>query len=116
MTSKTRGFVTAWKLDLQLGATAGSGPAVDAEPVQRYQTRTSGGKVNAIEWAPRYPLLDPVLASDGPDYIVLTDDQEGWIDVLQWDDRGLHEKANLKLPGSAEDGADEGASHAIWID
>ncbi|SPO34873.1 related to muconate cycloisomerase [Pseudozyma flocculosa] len=126
MTASTRGFVTAWRLDLS-SPTARS-PIVDADrALDRYETRTSGGKANAIEWAPRYPLVRPDLGSaaeaeaeagegETKDLVILTDDLEGWVVVLEWDGSRLVEKADVKLPGRAEDGADEGASHAIWID
>ena len=102
-TPATRGIVAAWELDadgIPLPLEQG-----EAMPVPvRYTTRNSGGKANAIEWAP-YPAGEVQT-------LVLTDDEDGWIDVLEWhpQTRSIRHMAETQLPNG------EGASHAVWID
>jgi len=116
MTSKTRGYVTAWSLDLS--SPTSSGPLISpTSPRDSYLTPTSGGKANAIEWTPRYNLEGLGGQQLEQDLLVLTDDEQGYILVMEWDGSDLKEMARTKLPGkSSEDGVgDEGASHAVWL-
>ncbi|KAK0545551.1 hypothetical protein OC844_007338 [Tilletia horrida] len=131
-TPATRGWVTAWDLDA-LTATVAAGTAnlsaqdEDECLLSRWRTPTSGGKANAIEWAPRYDLALTKQTSDDTkkgkgeenDWAVLTDDAEGYVLVLRWNGRGLEEVARTKLPGKGVpelgEGEHEGASHAIWL-
>lgn len=114
-----KGFVTAWKLDW----TAHLSPiAANQEPLARLETPTSGGKANAIEFAPRYTEQpDQVVANVDDaslkDLAVLTDDEQGYIYVLEWNGSDLVEVARTKLPGKDEDDESEPekASHAIWL-
>lgn len=91
-----------------------------------YETPTSGGKANAWEWAPRYPLqaaeslsttssssrrsssgrttsLHSVeqqsLHNEDKDWAVLTDDEQGLVMVMEWDGEELREVARTQLPG-----------------
>ncbi len=77
----------------------------------RFETRTSGGKANAIELAPT------AAGGSESDLLVLTDDEEGWVDVVSFDggNEEFRVEATAKLPklGSGEA---QGASHAIWLD
>ncbi|KAM0755146.1 Muconate cycloisomerase 1 [Meredithblackwellia eburnea MCA 4105] len=106
MTSATRGYVSVWKV----GA---DGLLASEEPVDRYETPTSGGKANAVETFPFHPRGSPITT----DWIVLTDDQDGWIIILEWDGKKISEKASVRL--GVEDGDGEtdavGASHAVWL-
>lgn len=80
-------------------------------PLAMYETPTSGGKANAISVAPPSSWS---FSSSG-EYIVLTDDEQGFIFVLSWDAErgGVEEVARTKLGGF--DGEDVMASHAIWL-
>ena len=112
-TSATKGYVVVWRVDARTGLLYGdeSEGASDVndvvEPVYRYETRNSGGKANAIEI---YPFA-PTISQTGTraDWIVLTDDEEGYVSILEWDGGRIMEIAALQLP----DG--DGASHAIWL-
>jgi hypothetical protein len=135
MTTATKGLVRGWKVDLdnlkapivEDGAEAG-GAGI------KFETPTSGGKANAWEWAPRYPLEAPHYPSPSSaegsdsavqDLAVLTDDELGYILVMQWDGRDLKEVARAQLPGVGGGAGDasvglkererEAASHAIWL-
>jgi carboxy-cis,cis-muconate cyclase len=78
-----------------------------------YQTRNSGGKANAIEFAPRY-ASSATVQETSRDYAVLTDDQEGYISVLEWNGNDLQDVATIQLP-SLDNGEAQGASQAVWI-
>ncbi|KAK0553824.1 hypothetical protein OC846_002355 [Tilletia horrida] len=114
-------------LDLLTPATPGSSKDASEEHLLfRWNTPTSGGKANAIEWAPRYGLEVSSVGSssanfrgEDQDWMVLTDDANGGIFVLQWNGQDLVEVARTQLPGKGDpklgEGAHEGASHAIWL-
>lgn len=81
---------------------------VDLKEVARFETRTSGGKANAIE-------LAPGTAEGEPDLMILTDDEEGWLDVISFTpEEKFRVEASAKLP-ALENGDAQGASHAIWL-
>jgi carboxy-cis,cis-muconate cyclase len=90
-----RGYITVWAFDPASGR-------LGDEPVDRWETPTSGGKANAIEFAPQQ-------GPDASDFIVLTDDEQGFVVVLEWDGMKLAEVARTKL----DEGT--GASHAVWL-
>ncbi|PWN19826.1 hypothetical protein BCV69DRAFT_313567 [Microstroma glucosiphilum] len=143
MTTATKGLVTGWKVDLEdLTAPIVEESGETDGAIVRFETPTSGGKANAWEWAPRYPLDAPhyptsssssteeSTSASGPegvvqDLAVLTDDELGYILVMQWDGRDLKEVARTQLPGvgggesaasvGLKEGEREGASHAIWL-
>lgn len=118
-----RGWVKGWKMlkdvtdETETNTQEGDGAVLsdDASAIVTYRTPTSGGKANAFEWAPRYPFDDPQnhLQSSN-DLAVLTDDQEGYVVVLEWDGKDLKEVARTQLP-STEEVKKQGASHAIWL-
>lgn len=121
MHAGVRGWVKGWRIgrDVVNGDDDGSlnDPLLDASSAITYHTPTSGGKANAFEWAPRYPLDDPhnyKTSGVTSDLAVLTDDDQGYIVVLEWDGKDLKEVAKTQLPGVV-DGQREGASHAIWL-
>ena len=99
-TEKTRGWVAVWTVDQKTGRLFESGGAL-----HRYQTPTSGGKANAIEPA----LKGTPLSDRGEQWLVLTDDEQGYVFILGFDGSAINEVARLQLPGS------ELASHAIWL-
>lgn len=79
----------------------------------RYETKTSGGKANAIE-------VFPFGSTSDRDWIVLTDDEEGWVSILEWRDEWteLREIACVQLgrqAGAEKDEENTGASHAVWL-
>jgi carboxy-cis,cis-muconate cyclase len=101
-TSTTPGYLCAFALDPDSShLTSPSSP-----PAAVYQTPTSGGKANAIE----------VIQVNGrgtegeKEWIVLTDDEEGWVVVISWDGIKLEEVTRVKLLPS------DGASHAVWLE
>ncbi|PWN36497.1 3-carboxy-cis,cis-mucoante lactonizing enzyme [Meira miltonrushii] len=105
--ASTKGFVKVW----QINHVESSKDFLQ----ERYThaTRNSGGKANAIEFAPRYGTK--VESSEKTvDYAVLTDDQEGYITVLEWDGEDLKEISTIRLP-LLDDGQSQGASQAIWV-
>ncbi|KAE8221671.1 hypothetical protein CF319_g5002 [Tilletia indica] len=126
-TPATKGWISAWdlaRLEDDLLRRTGRDPKVSVL-LSRWRTPTSGGKANAIEWAPRYAALSTSPATSkedtrpDDDWAVLTDDAEGYVLVLRWNGRDLEEVARTKLPGKGVpalgEGEEEGASHAIWL-
>ncbi|GAA5858363.1 hypothetical protein JCM8547_004665 [Rhodosporidiobolus lusitaniae] len=136
-TSEQRGWVATFAL-------AGDGTVVPNQNEEegygarsRFETRNSGGKANAIEVFPFWPSPEaqPVEGKEkkvagalpgpmGRDWIVLTDDEQGYVSVLEWRDEWneLREVAWVRLGVDAEEGGvvekDEegtGASHAVWL-
>ncbi|GAA5846851.1 hypothetical protein JCM9279_004466 [Rhodotorula babjevae] len=95
----------------------------------RFETRNSGGKANAIEVFPFHRGVGAgSSAAEGRDWVVLTDDEEGFVSVLEWRDEWdeLREVASVRLgvdaplegEGAGEVDEDErgtGASHAVWL-
>lgn len=75
-----------------------------------WETPTSGGKANAIEPSPFRGLGDGTSNQGNEEWIVLTDDEEGWVFIIQWDEekREISEVDRALLPGKS-------ASHAIWL-
>jgi carboxy-cis,cis-muconate cyclase len=130
-TSATKGIVRAWRLLPTEHAAAseerGGRRAVQEEPLCTFETETSGGKANAIEFAARYgdhqftQAEQEQGATQGMDLAVLTDDEQGYIWILEWDGQDLKQVARTKLPGKASgrvgegEEEEEGASHAVWI-
>ena len=76
--------------------------------VASFQTRTSGGKANAIE-------LSPSPIKHAHDLLVLTDDQQGFIDILSFNliSHQFAIEASTQLPPLQHQ--PQGASHAIWL-
>lgn len=95
MTPTTAGFVTTFSI-LSTGL-------LEIEPLDIYQTRNSGGKANAIDVKPH----------EGRELLVLTDDEAGWVEILEWDQVGLVKRGEVQL--TEEDGTIVGASHAVWL-
>lgn len=100
--------------------------------LSRFETRNSGGKANAVEVFPFWPAngsegLEVAGAKPGPDgrdWIVLTDDEQGFVSVLEWRDSWgeLREVASVQLGVDVEEGGEvekdeegTGASHAVWL-
>ncbi|KAL8286216.1 hypothetical protein RQP46_004704 [Phenoliferia psychrophenolica] len=108
MTTDTKGYVAVWHVapDGTLGSSSIGTKEDPHAPLDRFETATSGGKANAIETFPFHPEGQEVRK----DWIVLTDDIEGWVWVLEWDGKKIEEVAGVKLE---EEGT--GASHAVWL-
>lgn len=106
------GYVKVWRIDddaMEKGHNDRSRGLLHETLV--YETRNSGGKANAIEFAPRYGQQH---AGQAVDYAVLTDDEQGYITVLEWDGQDLRDAAMIQLP-PLDDGELQGASQAIWV-
>ncbi|PLW46573.1 hypothetical protein PCANC_06137 [Puccinia coronata f. sp. avenae] len=73
--------------------------------VLRWETPTSGGKANAIEFS-------PVKSETNKLELVLTDDELGWVSVLEYD--LLHNSIRV-VATCLLDQINIGASHAVWI-
>ncbi|UZJ53453.1 hypothetical protein CBS101457_002773 [Exobasidium rhododendri] len=116
MIPSIKGYVKVW--DVEEGKSSSSSTVLSEKLI--YQTRNSGGKANAIEFAPRYasPSSSAAATRDAGegsrDYAVLTDDQEGYVSVLEWNGRDLQDVATIKLP-SLDSGEAQGASQAVWL-
>lgn len=85
-----------------------------SQPTARWETPTSGGKANALDTFPFHPSRDS--ARSRRDWILLTDDQDGYVWVLEWDGQSITIKGEVRL-GEDEEGEEEGvgASHAVWL-
>lgn len=122
-TAATKGYVTVWSVSLDgvLGSPESTKGEEAHAPLTRYQTPTFGGKANAVEAFPFHAAKwgeDEVKVEK--DWIVLTDDGEGWVWVLEWDGREetLTQVAGVQLgrqEGATEEEKDTGASHAVWL-
>lgn len=136
MTPATRGYVAVWAV-----APDGTLSSLDYQqaeayaPVTRYQTPTYGGKANAVEAFPFHAGAWTEGSGGGgegggggkegevrvtKDWIVLTDDGEGWVWVLEFDvERGtVREVAGVQLgrqEGATKEEEGTGASHAVWL-
>ncbi|TKY90518.1 hypothetical protein EX895_000516 [Sporisorium graminicola] len=107
MTPATRGLVVAYRLAVDRDAHTRE-LHVQLTRVATFTTRTSGGKANAIELS-AHPI------KQGVDHMVLTDDEQGWMDILAFDlvQEQFSVEASTRLPDLQ--GAPQGASHAIWL-
>lgn len=145
-TSSQRGWVATFALEsdgsVREEKTEGEEGLPEGYGAQsRYETQTSGGKANAIEVFPKefWPSEDVAggattaegAARPGPqgrDYVVLTDDELGYVTILEWRDEWnqLREVAAVQLGVDApvegeergqivEGEAATGASHAVWL-
>ncbi|KAJ9476880.1 LOW QUALITY PROTEIN: hypothetical protein PHBOTO_000552 [Pseudozyma hubeiensis] len=106
-TAETKGLLIAYRLAITAGEDGRL--SVGMTEVDRFVTRTSGGKANAIELS-THPI------EEGVDHMVLTDDEEGWVDVVAFDfgSETFKVRASTRLP-QLEEGEAQGASHAIWL-
>jgi carboxy-cis,cis-muconate cyclase len=92
----TKGYVSAFRLEP-------SGLLAEPlEPLDLWQTPTSGGWANAIEPA-------PFRGPKGEDLLALTDSEKGFVSVLSWDGKRFDEVSRAELP----DGA--GAATVQWL-
>lgn len=118
-TTATKGYVSTWLVnpDGSLGSTEASTVNDPTPPIERYQTRNSGGKANAIEAFPFHVISkDSIVEDKVKDWIVLTDDEEGWIWMLEWNGKNMVEIASIKLgEGEEDESGFVGASHAVWL-
>lgn len=87
------------------------------EPVHLFETPTSGGKANAISLAPYEVSSAPESGGEeGVEWLVLTDDDEGWVFVVEWSARrGTFEELSRVKLGEDEEGKSVMASHAVWL-
>ena len=95
----TNGHVAAFKLK--------ENGFIDGEAIDIYETPTSGGIANAIEPMP------PLELTDAPEYLALTDSQEGFVFILSFDGQKFAETARVKL--SERDGITIQAATAVWL-
>lgn len=121
MTKATKGFVAVWSIngDGTLGSSElleeGEGENTrDHAPLDRFETKTSGGKANAVESFPFHTSQKGV--KEERDWVLLTDDEDGWVWVLEWDGVRIRELAGVRLgEGASEEERGTGASHAVWL-
>ncbi|ORY90131.1 Lactonase, 7-bladed beta-propeller-domain-containing protein [Leucosporidium creatinivorum] len=125
MTKATKGFVAVWSVNadgtlgsaelLEEGELARDGSKTqDHAPLDRFETKTSGGKANAVETFPFHTSAKGV--KEQRDWVLLTDDEDGWVWVLEWDGRKIKEIAGVRLgEGASEEEKGTGASHAVWL-
>ncbi|GAA5923554.1 lactonase family protein [Sporobolomyces koalae] len=118
-TSAEKGFISVWRVEPD-GSIADDSTSSTEErgygALHRFETATSGGKANAIEVFP----FSSAEQREGRDWLVLTDDEEGWVSILEWNDPAcqLTEIARVQLgrqEGAVEEEAGTGASHAVWL-
>lgn len=98
--SGTNGYVAAFELEE-------SGKLASTTPVAYYEMPTSGGIAGAIEPA-FWPGSEGIA---GQDYIVLVDEEKGFVRILGWSGftKRFKSIAETQLPEGAS------ASHAIWL-
>lgn len=99
-TPDINGYVAAFELD-------GAGWLQSTDPVAYHEMPASGGIAGAIEPA----LFKGSEGIHGQDYILLVDEQVGFVSVLGWSgfERQFTEVAKTRLPDEAS------ASHALWL-
>lgn len=97
---ETRGYVAAFRLRAD--------GTIEDEPLDIWETPTSGGIANAVEPAPIRSTEDGSY-----EYMALTDSQEGWVFVLQFDGKHIEECARLKLEDDS--GSLVQAATAVWL-
>jgi carboxy-cis,cis-muconate cyclase len=102
MTTSQKGFIKVWNINEDASKQVLSEKLI-------YTTRNSGGKAHAIEFAPRYGGED--LSSD---FAVFTDDEQGYVSILEWNGNDLQDVATIQLP-PLDNGEAQGASQAAWI-
>lgn len=129
-TTATKGFLVALSLDAsglltshltsefvdpQIHLSSESEPKSQiVEATSLWETPTSGGKANAISLAPY--SISSSNGKEGSEWIVLTDDDEGYVFVVEWSEsRGTFEEISRVKLGKDEKGEDVMASHAIWL-
>lgn len=105
----TKGSLLAYRLHISNNPQL----QVKLSRVAHFETRTSGGKANAIELA---PPLHPSPNHHHTDLLILTDDEQGWLDIISFSDtnQSFTVQASTQLP-NLESGHFHGASHAIWL-
>lgn len=97
----TMGYVAAYALKPD-------GTLEKEDPIDVWETPTSGGAANAIELAP----YDPKHGEN--EYMAMCDSQEGLVFILKFDGKQISEVARLSL-GSTEDGKVNGAATPVWL-
>jgi carboxy-cis,cis-muconate cyclase len=118
-TSAEKGFVSVWKISSDGSIMESGAKSVETGygALHRYETETSGGKANAIEVFPFASVNEGEVSRD---WIVLTDDEEGWVSIIEWNNENqeLSEMARVQLgrqEGAEADESGTGASHAVWL-
>ncbi|GAA5986952.1 hypothetical protein JCM11641_002265 [Rhodosporidiobolus odoratus] len=134
-TSAQKGWVVVFSLAEDGSIVENAAEDAGYGTLSRYETKTSGGKANAIEVFPFWPSSSTSTAQgeqaagaksgpEGCDWIVLTDDEQGCVSVLEWRNewKELREVASVRLGVDSAEGdvveKDEegtGASHAVWL-
>lgn len=112
----TRGKTPATKGWISVFGVNKDGSVVE-DVITRWETGTSGGKANAIELFPfTTPTTNDELSSVTRDWLLLTDDELGYVSVLEFDGQSIREVDSVRLgEGGGEEERDTGASHAVWL-
>lgn len=96
---ETMGYVAVFRLDEE-GNVVG-------DALEIWETSTSGGWANAVEPA-------PMSGNSGPEWLALTDSEEGWVFVLGFHEGRILEVARCKLEPETS-GEVPGAATAVWL-
>ncbi len=100
LNADTKGYVAVFALD-------DAGRIANHEPIDLFETETSGGWANAVEPAPRKAGAGHV------EYFALTDSEKGWVFVLGFDGTKIRETGRVRLDSGDEKVA--GAATAVWL-
>lgn len=99
---ETMGFVAVFELNAD-------GTLLSNQAICIWETPTSGGIANAIEPAP------PQKSSQQIEYIAMTDSEEGWVFVLAFDGKTIHEVARTSLGKTTDDDHTVQAATVVWL-
>ncbi|EME45476.1 hypothetical protein DOTSEDRAFT_52743 [Dothistroma septosporum NZE10] len=97
----TMGYVAAYRLQE-------NGYLDSEEPIDIWETPTSGGLANAVEPAPWTKEHRDV------EYLALTDSQDGRVSIISFDGKKIKEVANVTL-GKTDDAQVVKASTPVWL-
>lgn len=99
--AETRGYVAVFRL-------REDGMLDSEQPLDIWETPTSGGIANAIEPA-------PYDTSHGDEeYLAMTDSEEGWVFILSFDGHKIREVTRVNL-GKTDEGDVVQAATALWL-
>jgi carboxy-cis,cis-muconate cyclase len=101
--SETKGYVAVFLLKQD-------GTLQSEDPIDMWETPTSGGIANAIEPTPWYAGQDETC-----EYLALTDSEVGLVSVLEFNGRRICELVRTEL-GRTEDGEITQAATAVWLE
>ena len=101
LAASTMGYVAVFKLNED-------GLLESEQPLDLWETPTSGGVANAIEPAPWNPNHGDV------EYLAMTDSQEGWVFIISFDGNKIREVSRIHM-GKTEEGRLVDPATAVWL-